>query len=115
MTIRELYAKVDGNYDDVAERFIKEELVEKFVLKFSGDNTFNDLKAALGRNDMTEAFRFVHTLKGISANLGFGGLYKASSELTEQLRGCGEPADERLVNSVISEYEKVISAIKELG
>lgn len=114
LNIKELYIKLGGDYEDVVDRFIKEELVKKFVLKFPADNTFDGLKEALERGDLTEAFRFIHTLKGISANLGFAGLYQAASELTEQLRGCNVPADEKLVAAVIWEYEKVISAIKEL-
>ncbi len=114
MTIKELYNGIGGDYEDVVDRFMKEELVKKFVFKFPMDNTFEGLRDALERNDMSEAFRFVHTLKGISANLGFTGLYQASSELTEQLRGCNAPADEELVDAVGREYERVISAIKEL-
>lgn len=114
MDIRELYNKLGGDYDDVADRFVKEDFVKKFVLKFPADNTFTGLQDALERNDSSEAFRFIHTLKGISANLGFAGLYRAASELTEQLRGCNNPADKELVAAVVREYEKVISVIKEL-
>ena len=38
------------------------------------------------QNNAEEAFRAVHTLKGICLNLGFDTLYKASFELTEKLR-----------------------------
>lgn len=61
------------------------------------------------------AFRAAHTLKGVAQNLGFDALYRASSALTEHLRG-GQPLTEpQLLDATAAEHEHVMSAIEALG
>ena len=71
---------------DVKRRLLNEEFIRKFVLKFKDDETFDNLIDAFNKADYKEAFRFIHTLKGTSVNLGFDDLYQASCNLTECLR-----------------------------
>ena len=40
MTLKECYQKMGGNYDEVFSRFRKEERVQKFVLKFLNDKSY---------------------------------------------------------------------------
>ena len=86
MNLKEFYSVTGGDYDGVMARLITEERVKKFVRKFSGDRSFDDLMTALEKGDVKAAFLAAHTLKGVSQNLGFDSLYRKSSAITEILR-----------------------------
>ena len=70
--------------------------------------------------DYKEAFRFIHTLKGTSVNLGFDDLYQASCNLTECLRKKENLNDEeleeagKLLQIVKNSYQKIIELIVQL-
>lgn len=114
MTVRDLYTETFSDFDSVLKRLGSEESVKKFVRLFAGDESFTQLKTALSENNTAEAFRAAHTLKGISINLGFSGLYKASSGITESLRN-GQTEDlDKEFSEVCWEYEKLISRIPEI-
>ena len=70
MELEEFYKQVGGNFEDVKRRLFNEEFIRKFVLKFKDDETFDNLIDAFNKVDYKEAFRFIHTLKGISVTLG---------------------------------------------
>lgn len=118
MTIEEVYEKINGDYEDVLNRLPKPELVKKFALKFLDDSSFNDLTKALAEDNMENAFRAVHTLKGVCLNLGFKGLYESSQVITEALRPQNETVSKEEVMSLYEKLEKdylvVINGIKEL-
>lgn len=92
MTLEEMYQEIEGNYSDILDRLRKEERIEKFVLLFLKDSSFQTFRQAMDQGDTEEAFRAVHTLKGVCMNLSFDSLYRISSEITEYLRaGQTEP------------------------
>lgn len=113
MTIKEAY-EIIGDYNDVESRLMSENIIKKFVLMFPDDNSFDNLKNAVKENDIETAFRAVHTLKGVVANLSFTPLYNAASDLTEQLRPKNSPIDMDLYKKVVEVYEQVISVIKKI-
>lgn len=86
MTVREFYDVIGGNYADTLSRFLSEERMKRFALKFEADPSFSDLCAALEAKDADEAFRAAHTLKGVCQNLGFDCLYGPAFRVTEILR-----------------------------
>ena len=86
MTTREFYESIGASYDSVLVRFGSEKMITKFAKRFADDTTFQDMCKALEEKNAKEAFRMAHTLKGICSNLGFDELYKASYDLTEDLR-----------------------------
>ena len=114
MTIRECYAMLGGNYDEILERLSNESMVEKFVGFFLNDESYATLDKAMQDRNKEEAFRAAHTLKGVCANLSFTDLFQASSNLTEELR---KPADEisaeadQLFEKVKVEYDRTTNAI----
>ena len=113
MNLEELYINLHGDYADAKARLMSDRLVEKFVLKFPSDPSMQELRDAVASGDNASAFRAVHTLKGVAANLSFTELRKAASDLTEQLRGCDKPADEKLLRKVEDAYKLVIDSIGE--
>ncbi len=113
MTIRELYEKIDGNYEDVLGRLMKDSFIEKFALMYIKDSSYGTLTEAIESGNLPDQFRAAHSLKGVSANLGFEKLRKAASELTEQLRPQNAPADPSLVNAVMAAHEKILAGLAE--
>ena len=115
MNLEEFYARIGGNYVDTVRRLCNDALVTRFVMKYPANPSFDELCAALNASDWATAFRAIHTLKGVAQNLGFDALYRASSALTEHLRG-GQPLTEpQLLDATTAEHERVMSAIQELG
>ncbi|RDY31804.1 hypothetical protein [Lachnotalea glycerini] len=69
------------------ERFMnREDLYEKFLVKFLDDKNFILLKKNLEIKNYEEAFINAHTLKGVTANLGLRSLYDPLVFLVEELR-----------------------------
>ena len=53
---------------------MNENMVRKFVLKFPQDNNMALFEESWAKKDYETAFRAMHTLKGVSVNLGFTAL-----------------------------------------
>ncbi len=111
MTIRECYAALGGDYDEVLGRLRSERLVQKFVLKFPQDGSYELLLTSLAAGNKEEAFRAAHTIKGMCQNLGFTALAATSSVLTEALRGGDLAGGEALLPPVKADYERTVAAI----
>ena len=86
MTVKEFYAAIGGNYNDALQRLMNDALVYRFLMKFPADKSFEQLKTALDNQDVEAAFSAAHTLKGVTLNLAFDRLAKASVVLTDALR-----------------------------
>lgn len=85
------------------------------MLKFINDTIFNSLETALKENNYRNAFRAVHTLKGLSYNLGFTTLGKSSDILTELLRTENLYNKEKILlafKKVKTDYNITISALE---
>lgn len=115
MTLSECYEAMGGNYDEVMSRLRKEERVEKFILKFLEDRSYENLIRAVEAGNQEEAFRAAHSIKGVSQNLGLLRLYESSQELTEAIRpGQGELSGPRipaLLSQVTEDYQRTVKAI----
>ena len=113
MTLQECYAAMGGDYEGVMGRLRSERMVQKFVLKFLEDGSFDLLCSSMEAGDLSEAFRAAHPIKGECANLAFSALLKSSSQLTELLRAgdMGDQAQE-LFQRVKADYAKTAQAIQ---
>ena len=114
MDIKECYRKMGGNFDDVMQRLGNESFIQRFVIRFLDDPSFQMIKDGIEKKDAELAFRGAHTLKGVCLNLGFSELYKASAELTEVLREREIPDNADLYQKVKEQYEILTAAIQEL-
>ena len=111
MTLEEMYQDIEGNYSDILDRLRKEERIEKFVLLFLKDSSFQTFRQAMDQGDTEEAFRAVHTLKGVCMNLSFDSLYRISSEITEYLRAGQTDRAMEALPELESCYEKHVRVI----
>lgn len=112
MTLQECYAAFGGDYAAVTARLRSEKLVEKFVLKFLSDNSYELLRSSLAEKDYEQAFRAAHTIKGVCQNLGFTRLQESSSQLSEALRHGWTPGAEEWIRRVEEDYLVTLEAIK---
>ena len=114
MTLKECYTALEGEYEGVIGRLRSEKMVQKFVLKFLNDKSYELLEASMAAKNYEEAFRAAHTIKGVCQNLSFTKLYESSHRLTDNLRsGYGAETD-GLVQQVSEDYKQTIAAIEEL-
>lgn len=114
MTLQECYVKIGGDYNDILHRFMNENMIHKFVLKFPQDNNMALFEESWVKKDYKTAFRAMHTLKGVAVNLGFTALYNVSSALTEKLRSQEYDNLDGLIADVKKQYDIVIEAIAAL-
>ena len=114
MTLKECYAALGGDYDEVIGRLRSERLVQKFVLKFLDDGSYDLLCRALEEGNREEAFRAAHTIKGVCSNLAFTQLLQFSSQLTELLREDGGDSEQvqALFGQVRESYQRTAQAIR---
>lgn len=115
MTLQECYEKMGGDFAEVSERLVSDERIAKYVVKFLEDPTYLMLCEAIEKDDDKAVFLSIHTLKGLSQNLGFGRLYEASHEMTEAVRGDVKLQDASLFEAVQDAYFVTIAAIKEFA
>lgn len=112
MTLQECYAAMGGDYANAIGRLRSERLVQKFVLKFLNDGSYDLLCRSLEEKNYEEAFRAAHTIKGVCQNLSFTLLGKSSSELSEALRHGYTPEADALTEQVKAEYQQTAQAIR---
>lgn len=113
MTLQECYTALGGDYEGVLARLRSERLVQKFVLKFLADQSYETLCASMEEKNYEEAFRAAHTIKGVCQNLAFDRLLKSSSEMSEALRHGWTPEADVLIGQVKEDYQVTADAIRE--
>ena len=114
MNLKTCYEALGGNFDEVLGRLRSERLVQKFVLKFLSEGSYDELMAAIASKDGDTAFRAAHTLKGVCLNLGFDRLRDSSDHLCEALRHGWTDDAPALAESVAADYRRTIEAIRAL-
>lgn len=112
MTLQECYAVLGGSCDEVLGRLRSESLVQKFVIKFLSDPSYELLCASMEAENYGEAFRAAHTLKGVCQNLAFTDLYASSAQLCEALRDGFHPEAPALKVQVDADYRQTADAIR---
>jgi hypothetical protein len=114
MTVKECYEAIGGDYEGVMQRLREENRVARFAGRFLTDPNFAQLKEGLEAGDVQAAFRAAHTLKGVCQNLGFTGLYRLASEVTECLRSEDLAGGAALWPRLQEEYERTVEMIENL-
>ncbi len=115
MTIQEIYMELNADYDDVLSRFKNDERIEKYLRKLVQMNDFEELEQSIEEKNYTDAFRYVHNIKGMSINMGIPSLVNASEELCEILRGDEPKVDiEPYFEKVSQEYKRITDIVENL-
>ena len=114
MTLTEFYAAVGGSYEDASARLQNDAFIGRFLRMLPRDDNMARLTAAV--DSAEEAFRAVHTLKGIALNLSLVRLAEACTAMTEALRGSAVMPDNvrALHDAVAREYALVTETLSQL-
>ena len=111
--IREKLIETGVDVDEAMERFMGHyPLLEKFLKRFHEDENYNKLCKSIAENNVEEAFRSAHTLKGVCANMSMNRLYKVVGEVVEALRDNDLDGAKRLMPDLTNDYKKVIADLK---
>lgn len=74
--------------NNTVSRFMgKEELYLKFLSKFQTDQSVANIQQYISEQNVEEAFKSAHTLKGVAANLGLDPIAQHASDIVELFRG----------------------------
>lgn len=112
MTLQECYAAMGGNYEEVLGRLRSDRLIQKFVLKFVDDSSYQLLLDSMASQNYEDAFRAAHTIKGVCQNLSIDKLQASSSRLCESLRNGYTPESDALAEEVRADYSQTAAAIE---
>lgn len=117
MTVKECYEAFGGNYDEVISRLRTDERVARFLQKVVDDGSYQLLIDSIATNNVDEAFRAAHTLKGVCGNLSITQFGESSSALCEYLRENRviDGAVLSMLEKVKADYELTIGSIKQLN
>ena len=114
MTVEQVYKNMDSDYASVKDRLQNDALIEKFLIKFLADESYANIIKNLEAQNLEEAFRAAHTLKGVCQNLGLDRLYKSSYDVTEVLRNGKNDVTPEMMEKLESDYDVTVSSICEL-
>ena len=116
MTVQECYEAFGGDYQEVVSRLRTDERIVKFLSRVVSDGSYQLLIDSIASNNVDEAFRAAHTLKGVCMNLSITRFAESSSALTELLREHRVINDEvmSLLEKVKEDYALTINAINQL-
>jgi HPt (histidine-containing phosphotransfer) domain-containing protein len=111
MALKQLYDSIGGDYNDILSRFGSDSLIERFIIKFQQETSFQELKKAMNDKDWYQSFLACHTLKGVCLNLSFSSLLEPVCKLTEELRGSNKPTHLELLDEIEIRYNHTIEEI----
>ena len=114
MSLRTCYEALGGNYDEALGRLMSERIMQKFVLKFLNEGSYELMMSALEAKDGEAAFRAAHTLKGVCLNLSFDKLIHSVEPLCEALRHGWSDDAPALAEPVKADYQQTVAAIRAL-
>ena len=116
MTVSEFYAAVGGDHTEVLARLTSDALIARFLRMLPRDGSMELLCSSMASGNAAEAFRAVHSIKGMALNLGLPCLAEVCAVMTEALRGRGDIPEScgELFRNVKAEYDRVCGAISQL-
>ena len=97
---------------DALGRFMgNENMLEKFLGKFTQDKNYSALVEAFDKGDPEAALTASHTLKGVCGNLSMNALFEILTEQVRLLREGDFDGAKALMGSITEKYTEIISVI----
>lgn len=94
-------------------RLENDKTVLRFLESFLKEDSYQNFMERYAARDEKEAFRYIHILKGVSLNLGFGDLFQISEEIANEFHaGFSDLTSDQLI-LLERRYRTVIEAISE--
>ncbi|MBQ6335370.1 MAG: Hpt domain-containing protein [Erysipelotrichaceae bacterium] len=82
-----------------------EDFYLRMVSMILNEASFDQLAKAIGDNDLEEAFKVSHALKGVSGNLALTPLYDKVEEITELLRAHTQMDYSEMLEGILKEKQ----------
>jgi HPt (histidine-containing phosphotransfer) domain-containing protein len=97
-----------ADVEGALNRFVgSTELYEKFLMLMPEDENFSQIAPAMEKGDHEAELTAVHTLKGVSGNLGLTALYEACSSMVALIRAGSFDEAEASYAGVKAAYDEV--------
>lgn len=111
MTLKECYAYLEGDYEDILKRIPKETSVLKYLNKYAECDELEKMVEAADKKDYDTVFETSHNLKGMSANLSLLAISRNLSDICESVRDKA-PADN--FNAMLEEAKEHQKKLREV-
>lgn len=108
MNLKELYACCGGDFDTVMDIWHSDERVARFL----EDDSYANFHKFLEAGNLPEAFRAVHTLKGVCLNLCLTRLSESSATVTDALRSGEDHTTPAMLARFDADYAQVTQSIR---
>ena len=112
MNLKELYACCGGDFDTVMDIWRSDERVARFLGRFLEDDSYTNFHKFLDAGNLPDAFRAVHTLKGVCLNLCLTRLSESSATVTDALRGGADHTTPAMLARFDEDYAQVTQSIR---
>ena len=103
----DFYNAIGENYDLLLSRLLSSDRIEKYLTIFFSENSIEDLKTWIINNDFQSAINTAHTLKGVTATLGFDHLASDICGLHGVLKNNETEKAGILCQQIVEEYERI--------
>ena len=107
MELMDFYNAIGENYDLLLSRLLSSDRIEKYLTIFFSENSIADLKNQIINNEFQSAINTAHTLKGVTATLGFDHLASDICGLHGVLKNNESEKAGILCQQIVEEYERI--------
>ena len=90
-------------------------MYERFLMKFLKDQSFYNAGCAVKSEDWDDMFRQVHTLKGVTGNLGLSRMYDICTEIVASLRAKNYKEAAELYKNLETAYNKICAVLDKIS
>jgi CheY-like chemotaxis protein len=91
-------------------------LYKKLLIKFRDDysNSFDEIQRAIENNNLNDAERYAHTVKGVAGNIGVNKLQKIAGDLETGIRKRETDRYDSMLKKYSKELSKALTTLKDL-
>ena len=108
MTLQELYALIEGDYESAMRVLRIEKLMDKHIRKLPANSIFPDLFEAGECGDGKAIFEAAHAVKGVCSNLGLTKIAALAAEVCDEFRpGNGRKYSDAEIKDKIGEIKRL--------
>jgi CheY-like chemotaxis protein len=89
---------------------------KKLLIEFRDDysNSFNEIKRSIENNNLKDAERYAHGIKGVAGNIGISKLHKIAGDLETVIRKRETDRYDVILNQYSKELSKVLNSLQVL-
>lgn len=110
---RDILTKSGVEYDEGIEKFLGEkELYDELLVNFLTDNTFDEAKSCVEREDYEGVLRTIHAMKSVTGTLCMNKLYRKCCQVVDSVRAKDFARVKPAFDEAYGMYETIFKAIE---